>query len=94
MIMTKKDLKTGMIAECRNGSRMQVSKDNCQGIDALFGHDAYTMLDYYNEDMTTEYIPDMDIMRVYAPIKLSDMEGSNWNSNNGYNLLWERKNKF
>ena len=87
-IMTKSDLKNGMVVELRNGKRflivndLGIGKDSCIKLDGLVGYDEnlYDIIGY------SEY----DITKIYKT------EGNTFNNlfdNERLSLIWEREEK-
>ena len=96
--MKKSDLKTGMIVTLCNGKQLMVYK-NIQTkwnvgdvIVDIYGSDNWNLLDNYNEDLTNEGYPDLDIVKVeevthpYAFVRL-DYDSDK------RTVLWKRKEK-
>lgn len=88
--MKKKDLKSGMVAETRNGVRwMILKKTRRDGTKRMILASNYEMqkIEDYNYDLTYECVPDYDIMKLFFPAEgpIQKMLESNENK------LWERK---
>lgn len=78
MAFTKKDLKTGYIVECRDGTKYMVMKNYMYESEVyLYGLYEWNTLDEYNDDLTMDYISSLDIMKIYEgiPINLNYMLG-------------------
>lgn len=88
--MKKKDLKSGMVAETRNGARWLVMKktrrDGTKRMILASNYEAQKIEDY-NDDLTYEWVPDYDIMKLFFPAEgpIQKMLKSS------ENLIWTRK---
>lgn len=88
--MKKKDLKSGMVAETRNGVRwMILKKTRRDGTKMMVLASNYEMqkIEDYNDDLTYECVPDYDIMKLFFPAEgpIQKMLESNENQ------IWSRK---
>jgi len=81
--MKKSDLENRMVVECRNGNKYMVVDD------MLLSTDGYNYLSSYTSDLfikttlTTEFLSEYDIMKVYKQIDVFDFDIAN-------NIIWER----
>ena len=88
--MKKKDLKSGMVAETRNGVRwMILKKTRRDGTKKMILASNYEMqkIEDYNDDLTYESVPDYDIMKLFFPVEgpIQKMLESSENQ------IWSRK---
>jgi hypothetical protein len=82
--MTKSDLKTGMLFQCRNSDIYLVMNDYA------ISTSKYFRLKTQNEDLT-DANPNFDIMIVSNVLTGADLMPINWNEQIiAENLLWER----
>lgn len=88
--MKKKDLKSGMVAETRNGVRWIVlKKTRRDGTKRMILTSRHEMLEIkdYNYDLTYECVPDYDIMKLFFPAEGPIQQTLESNKN----LIWSRK---
>ena len=89
---TKKDLKSGMWVELRNGEQHivilnSVSRDDELLVDIISDKNGYLNLDNYSCSLNNEMYDAYDIMRVFNMHRGCLISGINTNSN----LIWERE---
>lgn len=82
--MTKKDLKNGMIVECRNGNRYVLLNDNLVREHGYFGF--YTVTNDLGDIHGNK---EFEIVKVYEPHKVTGFDDIFENSR--LKLIWERK---
>ena len=84
--MTKKELKTGMVVEYRNGDKRIVLLDTPIG-DALIGNIGWVDLYYYTNDLRNATASGFDIVAVYEPYHKREMRSLCWNEQK---CIWRR----
>jgi len=85
--MTKSELKTGMVVECRIGDKCMVLLDTPKG-DILLQEDVWLCMGNYKDDMRNTIDGDFDIIAVYEPQRyVCEMLRRNWNDQK---CIWRR----
>lgn len=94
---TKRDLKTGMIVETRDGYKAMVLLGTNNG-DIISG-EVWFPLECYNEDLTSNVLKTRDIMKVYQPkTNKQYLNKDAWDDTVGLFvsddiLIWDREHK-
>lgn len=84
--MTKKELKTGMVVEYRNGGKRMVLVDTPVG-DVLMGNIVWKNFDNYRDDLCHNLHKQLDIVAVYEPHHKREMNLLYWNDQK---CIWRR----
>ena len=92
--MKKKDLKTGMRVETRNGETFIVMLNSNRRTNYkdgfVIGESFHSILNY-NDDLTCSFSPKYDIMKVYSYINVTDMVTLGATS---HTPVWEKPESF
>lgn len=84
---SKKNLRTGMVVEYRDGDTAMVLRDTPFG-DVLVGEDGYLNLDELTHDLLCVGTPEIDIIYVRKPKYARDMSPDSWCDQD---VVWVRK---
>lgn len=84
--ITKSDLKTGMVVECRNGDKYMVLLDTPTS-DILVCGDGWVRLQHYEDDLHVVGIEKFDIVAVYSPDEGWQMIYEYWDTQK---CIWRR----
>ena len=85
--MTKDDLKTGMLVQCRNENIFLLINDTFIGVDG------YLTLDSYHHDLTDktiEFNEDWDIIRVTEVLEKGQLLSKGWEHNMKKHIIWDK----
>lgn len=84
--MTKKELKTGMLAEYRDGDKRMVLLDTPVG-DVLISDTGWGDLDNHRDDLCHEFDEQLDIVALYEPRYKGQMAQLSWDEQK---CIWRR----
>lgn len=78
-----------MVVELRRGNRCLIVND-----EFMISEDGYDRLDYYNDDLTSNYIDCLDIVKVYKVSSGHKMNPKFFDSITSDEMIWERVETF
>jgi hypothetical protein len=108
--MIKSQLRTGMVAECGNGSKMIVFKGILPDSNVLCGEHTYMDFEDYDDNLSPTHtycdqayardgyrdrvnVPDLEIVKLYMPNDVSQLQFNTKIETKGMTLFWERHKK-